>query len=307
MQRGKISRTEIKDAIYRSGYLIEQRVTRILSKDYFVRPNHLYLDPVSGKTREIDMRAGSTVPWSEDFSSGGVYWSIFCECENNMQPVVFFPFEPLMPSAASTLIKCYGMPMKIWQNDEYLDVLSFLPFYKFHHYCKGSVATQYCSFTKPGGKKEWIATHLEEQHDTFNSLLYATEDEINRFYSEGWTPPKEGEIEPILMVFIYPLVILGGELMQAYLGRRGLVARKIKHAQLLKSLHISGQEINYKIDVITEDYLSEYMAIIAYEMSKLKRLITRHKKIITASIEHIVSDVKYRKPGDSYKRLLTVE
>lgn len=306
VERDKITKSEIKEAIYSSGYLIEQRVLRILSTDHFVRPNHLYLDPISGKTREIDMRVDSAPVWSEDFSSG-VQWSIFCECENNAQPVVFFPFEPLMPSTASELIKCYGMPMKIWRDNEYVDLLSFLPFYKFHHYCKGGVATQYCSFIKRRDKGKWVATHLEEQHDTFNSLVYAVECDINQFYTEIWQPPKVDEPEPVLLVFIYPLIILGGELMEAHLGRRGLLAKKVKHVQFLNSLHISGREINYKIDVITEDYLREYMTIIDYEMKKLRRLVTRHKRIIKQSVDRIVKDVEGTKAVTSYKPLLTLE
>ena len=306
MEGSKITKSAIKEAIRSSGYLIERRVSEILSRDYFVSPNHTYLDPISNKTREIDMRVDSTPVWSEEFASG-IQWSILCECENNAQPIVFFPFQPLVPRAASELIKCYGMPMKIWQDKEYVDIISFLPFYKFHHYCKGNVATQYCSFIKKRDKDKWVATHLEEQHDTFNSLVYAVEYENKQFYSEIWQPPKADENEPILLVFLYPLVVLGGELMEANLGGRGIVLNKVKHVQFLNSLYISGREINYKIDVITEDYLNEYMKIIDYETDKLRNLIIRHKKILTQSIDRIVKDVKSVKLVDSYKSLLTLE
>jgi len=302
----KITKAEVKEAISRSGYLIEQRVMRLLSSEYFVETNYVYLDPTTGKSREIDLRADSTLMWTEETASG-VHCSIFCECENNMQPVVFFPFEPLLPSAASRYIKCYGMPMKIWKDDEYVDLSSFLPFYKFHHCCKGNLATQYCSFDRRRDKDKWIATHLEEQHDTFNSLIYVVEDEINKFYSETWQPPSADEAEPILLEFLYPLVILGGELLEAYIGRQGLTTKKIKHIQFLKDQHISGREVYYKIDVITEDYLSEYMAIIEYEMNKLRRLITRHKKIIVESIERVIQDVKSAEKVDSYRKALTLE
>lgn len=308
IKRNKIARSEIKQAIYNSGYLIEQRVQVVLSKDYFVQASYTYLDPVSGKSREIDIRADSTlgIGWSEEFSSGGVHWSIFCECENNMQPVVFFPFKPLMPRFNSASIQCCGVPMKIWKDDEYVDLVSFLPLYKFHHYCKGNSAAQYCSFDRRRDKDKWIATHLEEQHDTFNSLIYAIEEEINKFY-ENWHPPKAGETEPILLEFLYPLIVLGGDLLEAYIGKRGLITKKSKHIQFLKNLHVSGREVYYRIDVITEDYLSEYVAIINYEMTKLKNLIKRHKNIIGQSVESIVKEVEDTKTTGSYKRLLTPE
>jgi hypothetical protein len=307
MEVDRITRSEIKEAIHSSGYLIEQRVLGILSEDYFVAPNYSFLDPISGKTREIDLKSDSTTMWAEDFPSGGIHCTILCECENNVQPVVFFPFNPLSPSDASALIKCYGIPMKIYKENEYVDLLSFLPFHKFHHYCRGAVATQYCSFTKPKGGRKWIATHIEEQHDTLTKLVYATEYEINQFYSEAWEPPKADEPEPILVVLVYPLLILGGELMEAHLGQRGLITNKVNHVQFLSKLYIAGSEVDYKIDVIREDYLPEYMEMINHEMNKLHKLVTRHKKVITQSVERIVKDVKDAKATGSYKSLLTIE
>lgn len=302
-----ITISEMKQAISRSGYLIEQRVMRTLGEDYFVETSYIYKDPITEKSREIDLKADSTMIPSEEFSSGGVHCSILCECENNLQPVVFFPFERLLPEAASLYIKCFGIPMKTWDGSGYKDLLLFLPFYKFHHYCKSNAATQYCSFDKRRDKDNWIATHLEEQHDTFNSLIYATEYEINRFYSEDWEPPKPDKAEPILLEFIYPLVILGGKLMEARIGKRGLVIKNTKHIQFLKNLYVSGREVYYNIDVITEDYLEEYLSIIQKEMEKTRRLITRHKKNLTQSIEHIVQEVKNKEKVKSYRELLTIE
>jgi hypothetical protein len=309
LERAKITRSEIKDAISRSGYLIEQRVLRLFSKrGYPVIPNPIYLDPISEKTREIDMQVECCTSFaSEDSTMSGLHWSICCECENNGQPVAFFPYEPLTPDLLSELVKYVGIPMKIWRDGRYVALSSFLPFYKFHHYCKGNIAAQYCSFAKPKGSGNWIATHLEEQHDTSNSLALAIEDQINRFYSKEWLPPKDNEVEPILLMFKYPLRILGGELKEAHISKRGLVVKNVKHVKFVKSLHISGKVINYLIDVITEDYLIEYLSIIEAEMEKVQRLITRHKKIITQSIERIVKDTKSAGKVDSYRKILTLE
>jgi len=308
MDNDKITTIQIKDAISWSGYLIEQRVSRILAENYFVKPNYTYLDPLSGITREIDMRVDSSMMWAEDDKNAeGIHWSLFCECENNSQPVVFFPFTPIDPTWGYSVIKCFGMPMKIMKNNEYVHLLSFLPFDKYHHYCKGDVSSQYCSFTHKRDKEKWMATHLEEQHDTFNSLIYAVEYETNKFYSDNWEPPSKDEVEPIFFEFIYPLVILGGELLEAKIGKRGLVLKKAHHVQFLKNTYISGSEVTYKIDVVTEDYVSEYMKIIEFEIAKLKNAIKRHKKIITDSIPYILQDVKKADKPNSYKKLLTVD
>jgi len=307
MDVNKITKAEIKEAISRSGYLIERRVSTVLSSNYFVRPNHTYLDPISEKTREIDLKADSTLMWTEEFYLGGIHCSIICECENNTQPIIFFPFKPLMPIAASSFIKCLGMPMKIWKDNNYEDIVTYLPFHKFHHYCKGNCTTQYCSFIKRKDKGKWFATHLEEQHDTFNSLVYSGEYEIDEFYKDYWQPPEKDEKEPVLIQLIYPLVVLGGDLMEAYVRKRQLVIKKVKHTQYINKLYISGREAGYIIDVITEDYLNEYVKIIEYEVEKLKNLVRRHRRIIQLSIDRIIEDVKNSEKPDSYRKLLTTE
>ncbi len=81
----------------------------------------------------------------------------------------------------------------------------------YHHYCKGEVAMQYCSFQLKKDKSSWIALHVEEQHDTFNSLIKALEYTINQHFSNFTLPPK-GEEEGINIQIYYPLVILHTEL-----------------------------------------------------------------------------------------------
>ena len=53
----KITVKEIKDAIQKSGYLLEQRVLPIFEKFYGpIDLNSIFPDPVSGKSREIDIK-----------------------------------------------------------------------------------------------------------------------------------------------------------------------------------------------------------------------------------------------------------
>ena len=106
-ERIKINKDEIKEAISQSGYLIEQRVIKEFSKRCYVESNYMYLDPNTGKSREIDLRATSHIPGYKDSLVEGIHWSIFCECENNLQPVVFFPYKRLMPDSGCWYIKCF--------------------------------------------------------------------------------------------------------------------------------------------------------------------------------------------------------
>jgi len=53
----KITVKEITDAIQKSGYLLEQRILPIFEKLYGVIDlNSIFPDPVSGKSREIDIK-----------------------------------------------------------------------------------------------------------------------------------------------------------------------------------------------------------------------------------------------------------
>lgn len=306
-----ITRKEIRDAISRSGYLIEQRVAQSLANnDYFVELNLTFPDPYSERTREIDIKADSTrkSPLSKYGFATGVHWSIVCECENNSYPVVFFPYETEAPGSRYALIKCFGVPMKIQRNKEYVDLRSYLPFEKFHHYCHVELATQYCTFLKPKQSRgDWIAFHDEQQHDTFNSLIYAIENEIKDFY-ENWELPEHDIEEPLYLEFRYPLVVLGGDLLEAHLGRRQLSIKKAKHVKYLKTIYLKGREETYLIDVITEDYLKEYIEFIREEMLKVRLLISRREKTVTKSIIQIVHDLREeKKSNENYKHLLILE
>lgn len=306
-----IIRSEIRDAISRSGYLIEQRVAQgLANNDYFVELNLTFPDPYSEKTREIDIKADSTYksPLSEYGFATGVHWSIICECENNLNPVVFFPYETTDPDMRCAVVKCFGVPMKIWRSKEYMDLRSYLPFEEFHHYCHNEIATQYCTFFKPKQKgADWIALHDEQQHDTFNSLIYSIENEIKEFY-ENWGLPERDIEEPMYLEFRYPLIILGGDLFEARLGKRQLNIQKTKHVKYLKTTYLKGREETYIIDVISEDYLNEYIKIIGEEMNKVRQLVSRRRKTVANSIIKILQNLRAEKENnENYKQLLILE
>ena len=305
-----ITNNAIKRAITRSGYLIEQRVADKLSgSGYYVLLNPAFPDPfATGKAREIDIEADSTYisPFTGEGFPTGIHWSIVCECENNLQPIVFFPYETLYPKERYSRIKCFGVPMKIWNNDEYVNLRLFLPFGDFHHYCSGQIATQYCSFRakKKGSDEDWIAEHNEEQHDTFNSLISFIQYEIGES-SKDWNLPENDEEEPLYIEFRYPLIVLGGKLKEASLGRRGIVLKKVRHIKYLKSVYFGAKQEDYIIDVITEDYLPEYITLITSEMNRVRRMMTTRKKEINKSILKILQEARATdSPTDAYRRLI---
>lgn len=155
-------------------------------------------------------------------------------------------------------------------------------------------------------KSSWIALHSEEQHDTFNSLIKALNYQIEQHY-EGWTPPKKVREEDVNIQVYYPLVILGGSLYSATLRNNRLTLRKAEHIQFRKDFFLP--RINkveaYQIDVISEEYLPDYLEIVESEMERVKRVFQRKRAKVLNSIEKIVDEAKkLKKKKESYREYL---
>jgi hypothetical protein len=169
----KISKKEMSEAIKTSGYLLEQRVEPVLTEEgFYVQMNEAYVDPETRKTWELDISAISAV---SGFRKEFVFPLILCECKNNSQPVAFFAKESPISFMYHEEVKISGIPVKFWDKNRYIRLSEFTNMEDFHHYCKGEVATQYCSFQLKKDKSSWMALHIEEQHDMFNSLIQALE------------------------------------------------------------------------------------------------------------------------------------
>lgn len=297
----RISPNEMKDAIRQSGYLLEQRVEPILTDNgFYVQINSAYLDSETGKTREIDINAITAKKvYREEF----LFPVLLCECENNTQPVVFFTKESPISFLYHEEAKVSGIPVKFWDENAYFGFSEFTKMEKFHHYCKGEVATQYCSFQLKKDKSSWMALHVEEQHGTFNSLIKALEYEIDKHFA-GFTLPRKGRQEGVNVQIYYPVVVLQGDLYCARLSKGRLILKKSKHVQFRKEYFLPMQnEIEtYQIDVITEDYLKDYLKTIDSEIEAVRKVFQRKKKQIELSIDKIIAEARKEKKGKSYRK-----
>src|SRR5690242_9469016 len=81
----------MRDALLRSGYLLEMRVQALLqARGWSADTSVVYPDPITGKSRELDVRAywfmREIAPWTGTLSP--LTGQIMAECVNNPQPVV---------------------------------------------------------------------------------------------------------------------------------------------------------------------------------------------------------------------------
>lgn len=299
----EISTKEMKKAIQRSGYLLEQRVEPILTEaGYFAETNQVFPDPDTGKSREIDISAiSATQIYRKGYNF--IFPVLLCECENNSQPIVFFTKESPISFLHHQEVKVSGIPVQFWEKDGYISLSEFTGMEKFHHYCKGKITTQYCTFHLKKDKSSWIALHSDNQHNTFNSLIKVVEYRISEHY-EGWVLPDECVKESINIQIYYPLVILQGDLYTASLKNNTLSLLKATHIQFRKEFFLPrvNEVKTYQINVITEKYLPNYLRIIDSEMERIKKVFQRKRQKVLLSIEKIIKEAKkLKKKPKSYR------
>lgn len=301
----KISTEEMKEAIVKSGYLIEQRVELILqNKGYYVETNPVYKDSFTNKTREYDIFAIiSDLLFEEKYDV--LFSYIICECINNLQPLVFFTKDSPISFLFSEEVKCTGIPTKIWKDNKFIDLHKFIKMETFHHYCNSPIATQYCSFHQKKDKNSWMALHLEDQYHAFENIIQAIESEITKNW-ECYEIPKNVEKEKVNLSIFYPLLILQGDIYSCDLKNNKINLCKTNHIQYRKSTYTleNKRQIDYQIDIITESYLPRFLNILKIEMNRTKKALQNNETIIRTSTNKITEKIKkiYKK-NKSFREL----
>lgn len=290
-----ISSGDATDALLRSGYLLESRVEALLrDAGYYVEANASYQDPVTAKSRELDLFAlagRKAGPGERDY----VFPVLLVECVNNPQPLALITKDPMVPFLHHQEVKVSGVPVKFPEsnNDEpWQSFTDFLGFEKFHHYCQGRIATQYCSFQK---KKDgqWMAWHDEEHFDSFKKLCDALDYFQNRHYSQ-WV---FNGAEPVNVQVYYPLLVLQGQLWDARPTKKRVTLRRAQHLQLRKSVATASEEYGYQIDVIEERFLRSYIRVVEEEIAKVVHLLGSRHELVRRAIDKIVETAKTAPTG----------
>ncbi|MBI5565155.1 MAG: hypothetical protein HY870_09675 [Chloroflexi bacterium] len=284
----KISTEQISDALKRSGYLLESRIENTLrDKGFYVEANSAYLDPVSAKSRELDIFATRGY-WVGPNEHEFIYSVLLIEAVNNPQPIAFITKESQVTLLHREDIKMAGLPVKVQggsSNDSWVFLPEYLEMNEYHHYCKGRVATQYCSFAqKKNETKEWMAVHDEAHFNNFLTLSLAIEYFRDYLY-RAW---RKGSAEMINIEFYYPVIIVQGELLEVQSIDGDINITPTNHIQYRRTSVIDTTEVNYQIDVINERYLSEFLNIVNAELEHTVHLLHEQHVIVRAAISKIV-------------------
>lgn len=292
-QREKITPAEMKDALIRSGYLLESRVESQVREQWgYVETNATYPDPETGKSREFDLFAISghgCGPDEEDFLFG----VLFIECVNNPQPLAILTKEPIVSELHRDDAKISGLPVKVLHREArtgWRRLADFLDLDNFHHYCKGRVGTQYCSFSRKKNEDEWMALHEGSHFESFRKLCDVTEHYIDRHYKE-WV--FDGTKEHVNLQMYYPVIIVQGDLVEVREGKKGVKFHSSDHIQFRQSVtRKEREEVTYQIDIIREAYLPKYLELIESELTKTAKLLAERGETVRLAINTLVEQLK---------------
>lgn len=278
---------EAKAALLRSGYLLESRVETVLrNTGYYVEANASYPDPVTGKSREFDLSALAVYPCGPD-EMDLLFPVLLVECVNNPEPFALITKEPAVPFLHHHEVKVSGLPVKFPEadtDDSWVSFTDFLGFDKYHHYCTGRIATQFCSFQQKRDG-QWMAWHDDQHFDALRKLCDIVDDAQHRHFG-GWV--FNGR-ESVNLQIYYPLLVLQGELWDVRPSTKGLSMKRVRHLQYRRSVTTSKGETDYQIDVIEERFLKSYLSIVAAEMTKVTRLLRRRHAAVRAAVDRIVA------------------
>ncbi|HEV8655098.1 MAG TPA: hypothetical protein VGR85_06270, partial [Candidatus Limnocylindria bacterium] len=168
----KPTRRELREALKRSGYLLESRVDAALrERGYGVYANPSYPDSLTGKLREYDIFALKGHPLSD---SGDIIWTyLIIECVNTPVPIAFVGRDRTYGVLPPRDVITAGIPVVVPDPEETNSTISlqdYLGLPKYHHFGRGRVATQFASFQQKKGTTTWMAFHDEQHFDALRKL-----------------------------------------------------------------------------------------------------------------------------------------
>jgi len=274
----KISEPEARAALQRSGYLVEYRVESLLRKrGWYVEANSAYEDSDTQKSRELDIYAIMAHPVGTG-PQDRLFTSVLVECINNPQPIAFITKNPYVREWAVDDIKGVFDPEEVLieGSAKPVNMGHLLKIAAYHHYCRGRIASQFCSFNYKSDKKEWMAWHDEVHFNAFSTLVKALEYRFTQF-----------ELVAGIYInweFINPVVVLQGDLLDVRCAGGTVSFRRAEHIKFRRTLIWKGKERSYMIDVVTERAFPSFVAMLEGELKRTATRVKRNVEVIKATL-----------------------
>jgi hypothetical protein len=206
--KSKISKDDLIEAIKRSGYLLESEIANTLAiSDFFIESNQVIEDPITGKSREIDLIAEYRSYGSGVLGKYGACAKIkfVFEIKNNIYPLVLMTKFEFSPN-----IEIWESTKEIQTVPEGITCSSTDSFYGILLTNDEPIFTQYCSFDEKKGSKnkELLATHPEQVYTGLSKITQYCEEAV-----ESWENIEE-QVEYYRRFLYMPVLLINDDLFE---------------------------------------------------------------------------------------------
>ncbi len=241
---------EMIEAIRRSGYLIESQISEMLSNaGFFVETNQVIKDPLTGKSREIDLLA-EYYSYQADRSGVVAKVKFVFEAKNNPFPLVLLTQFKSTPN-----IEIWESLREVITQPQSIEYSIEEGFYQALIGDKtDGIFTQYCTFKRKKDSREsdLMAFHPDELHDSLVKIVQYCDEEFS-FWQE-----REPDHRCFRDFLYLPVVVLGGALYE--LSPDVIPKLKQVHSsRLLYNYHRGDEPKCATIYVVTMDGFASFI------------------------------------------------
>jgi hypothetical protein len=282
---------EMKACLQKAGYFLEGSVKeKFQNQGFTTYSSTTFIDRHGEKVRELDLEAYILEPV---FNSQHCYlgYLLACECKSKGQPFILFKDKNQGKASNELTLHVSGHPKSIDGNP----IIDLGDIFGFHRYWNQEICFQYCSFKK--SNNGWVAGHDDEDHDAFRALIQGLRQRIKED-DERW------KNFPFYIRLAYPVFIVRGRILLAEESKGEISFTETKHSlfRVEDNLGVGdnpGIRQNYFVDIVSEDYLDEWIKKLKTELSETRRNVEKKKNEVLAEItkrgQHVVP---YMKPID---------
>lgn len=256
----KPSEDEIRHAIERSGYLMEQDVASRLEKlGFATSTNQPFVDSDEGKSREIDVSAYRELTRNESMKFSA-YLEVLIECKQSSSPFVFFsrnkiPQDFLItPQEMYCTINDYRTISKkengmlVGQNRGFFH---YLGIDKIHyHYQNSEKVIQFCKIDRSGGG--WKANHSGLYDSIFLPITKALE------FRKSKMPKRSSRRDWNILSIVAPIVVVKGDLFLVRTHVDPDKIEKVDHVTFSRDIYFENIRKRFSVDFVSESKLEEF-------------------------------------------------
>ena len=259
----KVTEGEMIEALKRSGYLLESEISSALSNaGFFVESNQVILDPITGKSREIDLLAEyyEHRPDRIDLKCCSKIHFVF-EIKNNIYPLTLLTQFESSPN------------IEDWMGlKEALNLPDDVQYESFGSYYEnliterdGHIFCQYCSYHKKKVKDDLMALHPENVHTGLMKVVQYCEEQVEMMDTDMiYESPNNKKKSDYFRHFLYlPILLINDDL---YEYKEGNIEKK-ESSVLVFNYHYKGEPKMAYVFVVTKQGFDGFME----QMIKIER------------------------------------